>query len=203
MVQAFISIGILDIIDILIVAFLMYQVYRLSRGTAAINIFLVIFVFYLLWLLVKALNMKLLGSILGQVIGVGIIALIIVFQQELRRFLLVVSSRYFSGRGFSLEKIFQGKHRDLVTNDHEPLIETCFHLAKNNVDALIVMGKISDLTQYAETGDIINADFSGRLLESIFNKEAPLHDGAVIIKNNKIIAARCVLPITEKRNLPP
>ncbi len=202
MIQAFISIGILDIIDIVIVAFLMYQVYLLIRGTAAINIFIGIFIIYFLWLFVKALNMQLLGSILGQIIGVGVIALIIIFQQEIRRFLLVVVSRYISNRTFSLEKLLTGKLKDFPKINYDPLIETCFHLAKLKTGALIVLGRKSDLSSYAETGDIINAEYSSRLLESIFHKKAPLHDGAVLIRDNKIIAARCVLPITEKRNLP-
>lgn len=202
MALAFISIGILDIIDIIIVAFLMYQLYLLIRGTAAINIFLGIFVFYLLWLLVRALNMQLLSSILGQIIGVGVIALIIVFQQEIRRFLLVMGSRYVSNRNFSIEKLFTGKIHEPVKIEIEHLVDLCFNLAKYNIGALIVMAKKTDLNYYAESGDIINADFSTRLIESIFHKESPLHDGAIIIKEHKILAARCVLPITEKRNLP-
>ncbi|HYX08489.1 MAG TPA: TIGR00159 family protein, partial [Bacteroidales bacterium] len=105
MIPLFITLRVLDVIDILLVAYLMYKLYMLIRGTVAINIFIVIFSVYLLWLIVKALNMQLLGSILGQVIGVGVIALIIVFQQEIRRFLLLIGTRYLS-RNFSLDNLF-------------------------------------------------------------------------------------------------
>jgi len=203
MITAFITIRFLDILDILLVAFLLYQIYNLIRGTTAMNIFIGIFSLYLLWLLVKALNMQLLGSILGQVIGVGVIALIIVFQQEIRRFLLIISTRYITNRKFSLDNLFSFGESKTSTIDINSIINACSNMSAFKTGALIVIAKRSDLMSFIKTGDIINADTSSRLLESIFFKNSPLHDGAVIIKNEKIIAARCILPITERLDLPP
>ena len=203
MITAFITIRFLDIIDILLVAFLLYQIYNLIRGTTAINIFIGIFTLYLLWLLVKALNMNLLSSILGQVIGVGVIALIIVFQQEVRRFLLIISTRYVRNRKFSLEKLFSFGEKELVEVNIDSIVSACSNMSAFKTGALIAISKRSDLMSFIRTGDVINADTSSRLLESIFFKNSPLHDGAVIIKKDKIAAARCVLPATDRIDLPP
>ncbi|MDY0254797.1 MAG: diadenylate cyclase CdaA [Tenuifilaceae bacterium] len=202
LVPLFISIRILDIIDILLVAILFYQIYMLIRGTVAINIFLGIFAIYIFWLVVKALNMELLSSILGQIIGVGVIALIIVFQQEIRRFLLLLGTRYFSKNRFSIEKMLmmKGEKYDTPVNI-EAIVRACRNMSEAKIGALIVITQKSNLQLYAETGDIINAETSSRLIENIFFKNSPLHDGAMIIKNNLIYAVRCILPLTEKTNL--
>lgn len=203
MITAFITIRFLDILDILLVAFLLYQIYNLIRGTTAINIFIGIFSLYLLWLLVKALNMQLLSSILGQVIGVGVIALLIVFQQEIRRFLLVISTRYIRSRKFSFDNLFSfGEKKDTNINI-DAIVNACSNMSAFKTGALIAISKKSDLLSFIKTGDIINADTTSRILESIFFKNSPLHDGAVIIKEDKIAAARCVLPATERLDLPP
>jgi diadenylate cyclase len=203
MITAFLTVRFLDILDILLVAFLLYQIYNLIRGTTAINIFIGIFTLYLLWLVVKALNMDLLSSILGQVIGVGVIALIIVFQQEIRRFLLIISTRYITNKRFSFENIFSfGEKKDENVNI-DSIVNACSNMSAFKTGALIAISKRSDLLSFIRTGDILNADTSSRLLESIFFKNSPLHDGAVIIKKDKIAAARCVLPITERIDLPP
>ena len=203
MITAFITIRFLDLLDILLVAFLLYQIYNLIRGTTAINIFIGIFTLYLLWLLVKALNMNLLSSILGQVIGVGVIALIIVFQQEVRRFLLIISTRYIRNRKFSLEKLFSFGEKEVVEVKIDSIVSACSNMSAFKTGALIAISKRSDLMSFIRTGDVINADTSSRLLESIFFKNSPLHDGAVIIKKDKIAAARCVLPATDRIDLPP
>lgn len=203
MITTFITIRFLDILDILLVAFLLYQIYKLIRGTTAINIFIGIFSLYLLWLVVKALNMSLLGSILGQIIGVGVIALIIVFQQEIRRFLLIISTRYIRSRKFSFEKLFSFGEKKVYEVQIDSIVNACSNMSAFKTGALIAISKKSDLMSFVRTGDVINADTSSRLLESIFFKNSPLHDGAVIIKRDKIAAARCVLPITERIDLPP
>ena len=203
MITAFITIRFLDILDILLVAFLFYQIYNLIRGTNAINIFIGIFSLYLLWLLVKALNMSLLSSILGQVIGVGVIALLIVFQQEIRRFLLIISTRYIRSRKFSLENLFSFGEKNGKKVNIDSIVNACSNMSAFKTGALIAISKKSDLLSFIRTGDTINADTSSRLLESMFFKNSPLHDGAVIIKNDKIIAARCVLPTTDRIDLPP
>jgi diadenylate cyclase len=203
MAELFIKIRILDIIDILFVAYLMFQIYLLIRGTAAMNIFIGILSVYLLWIIVKALNMQLLGSILGQVIGVGVIALIVVFQQEIRRFLIFIGNRYLSRNRLSFEKVFPVVFGNQPNIKIKSIIKACVNMGRSKTGALIVLGRKSELSLFAETGDIVDANTSSRLLESIFNKNSPLHDGAVIIINDRIAAARCVLPVSENLNLPP
>jgi diadenylate cyclase len=199
----FISIRILDVVDILIVSYLMYQFYMLIKGTAAINIFVGIFLVYVTWLIVKALNMQLLGAIMGQVIGVGVIALLILFQQEIRRFLLLIGTRYFKRGTSSFERFF-ALHDDEKTAGVRihAIYEACASMASVKTGALIVVARQSRLLMYTETGEIINAETTQHLLESIFFKNNPLHDGAVIIADDKILAARVVLPISENPNLP-
>jgi len=200
---AFISVRILDVIDILLVAMLLYQIYMLIRGTVAINIFMGIFILYVIWLVVRTLNMELLSSILGQIIGVGVIAIIIVFQQEIRRFLLLIGTRYFSNKHFSIENLFFPRTKSFeIPVNIDAIVKACRNMSESKTGALIAITRKSDLQLYADSGDIINAETSSRLLENIFFKNSPLHDGAVIIKNDKIKAARCVLPITERLNLP-
>ncbi len=203
MLQAFITIRILDIIDILLVAYLMYQVFLLIRGTVAMNIFIGILSVYLVWIIVKALEMQLLGTILGQVIGVGVIALIIVFQQEVRRFLILIGNQYFSRNGLNLEKMIPLNLAQQPKVRIKSVIKAVINMAKSKTGALIAISKKSELTVFAETGDVLNADTSSRLIESIFNKSSPLHDGALIISGEKCVAARCVLPVSENLNLPP
>jgi diadenylate cyclase len=203
MTDLFIKIRILDVIDILLVAYLMFQVFLLIRGTAAMNIFIGILSVYLLWIIVKALNMQLLGSILGQVIGVGVIALIVVFQQEIRRFLIYIGNQYFNRNRFSFEKVFPVAFAGTPPIKIKSILKACINMARTKTGALIVIGRKSELSVYSETGDILEATTSSRLLESIFNKNSPLHDGAVIIIQDRIIAARCILPVSENPNLPP
>jgi diadenylate cyclase len=194
----------LDIIDIVLVAFIMFQIYRLIRGTAAFSIFIGIFFIYLFWLVVKALNMELITALLGQIMGVGVIALIIVFQQELRRFLLVIGNRYVFSHSFSLSRFFfplreeQGSPREA-----EEIVRACESMASKRTGALIVIGRKSSLDLFTEAGEILNAQISAELLETIFFKNTPLHDGAVLIEGNVILAARCPLPTTDQVSLPP
>ncbi len=196
------NIRILDILDILLVAFLLYQLYLLIRGTVAIHIFYGVFILYLMWTLVKALNMQLLGSILGQFIGLGLIALLIVFQQEVRRFLLILGTRYTRNKKFSLEKLFNFRPNQESVWDFEPIIEACEHLSSSKTGALIVLAKTSELRIFAETGQVLDAKISSSLLETIFHSGSPLHDGAAILVKNKIRAARCILPLTENPIVP-
>jgi len=203
MLPLFIEIGVFDVIDVLLVAYLMYQVYMLIRGTVAMNIFIGILSFYLLWIIVKALEMQLLGSILGQIIGVGVIAMIILFQQEIRRFLIFIGNQYFSRNRLSLEKVIPINITPEPKVKIKSIIKAVINMAKSKTGALVVVARKSELTVYAETGDSLNAETSSRLIESIFNKESPLHDGALIINGDRIVAARCVLPISENLNLPP
>lgn len=196
----FIKLGLFDILDILIVAFIFYQIYRLVKGTAAINIFAGIFTFYLAWLLVKAFNMELISSILGQFIGVGVIALLIVFQQEVRRFLLLIGSRYNLQNIFNLENLFAKPV--IQDNVAEAIVEACVHFSQSYTGALIVFQQNTELYNYAETGVLLKARVTTELVENIFFKNTPLHDGAVIVNENKILAARCILPVSDRQDIP-
>ncbi len=200
----FLSIRILDLIDVALVAFLLYWFYRLVRGGVAIKILVLILAVYLIWLIVKALNMQLLGSILGQFIGVGIITIIIVFQQEIRRFLVLLGSdSYLSKNKFTKQFMpLIWKKEPVEKMNFTPVIKACKSLSLQKTGALIIIAKSSELKFYINTGDVINAVLSKRLLENIFFKNSPLHDGAVIISNNYIKAARCVLPVTDIIDLP-
>jgi len=197
-------ITILDIIDIILVAIVLFQLYRLIRGTAAISIFLGIFFIYLFWLVVKALNMELISALLGQVIGVGAIALIIVFQQEVRRFLLVIGNKYITRSRFPISRLFSIVNNEPSSpREAEEIAKACERLADKKTGALIVIGRKSSLDIFAEGGEILKARISAELLETIFFKNTPLHDGAVLIEAGLILAARCPLPTTDQVTLPP
>jgi diadenylate cyclase len=201
LIPLFITVGWLDLIDIFIVAVLLYQLYNLVRGTAAINIFFGILLFYLIWLFVKTLNMQLLATILGQFIGVGAIALIIVFQQEIRRFLLMVGSRGLFNR--ENYKGLSGFRSSKFSNLHyEAIVAACQRMALKKCGALIVLNRKSDLKYYVNTGERVDAELTANMIESIFFKNNPLHDGAIIIAENRIKAAKCVLPLTENTVFP-
>ena len=201
--MSFLSIRFLDIVDIFLVAYLFYKLYMLLKGSVAINSFFAIFVLYLVWLIARALNMQMLTNILGQVLSVGVIAFIIVFQQEMRRFFLMISSRYFKGYKFSIENLFSP-----ILPKESPRVRiqaiacACENLAKTKTGALIVMKNDAELTSYIESGDQIHCETTLRILENIFFKNSPLHDGAVIIENDKILAAGCVLPVSDNKDLP-
>jgi diadenylate cyclase len=195
----FITIRFLDILDILLVALLLYQLYRLIKGTVAFNIMIGLFSLYLLWLIVRALNMQLLGSIMGQFIGVGVLALIIVFHPEIRKFLVFIGTNYNVNRVLSLDKLFgMHKGKSVGSEQVEILADACFSLSKSKTGALIVIARNSELTEQINTGEMLNARISSSLLRTIFYVNTPLHDGAVIIKGNSIVAAGCILPLTQR-----
>src|SRR6056297_3206130 len=195
----FITIRFLDILDILLVAMLLYQLYRLIKGTVAFNIVIGLFSLYLLWLIVRALNMQLLGSIMGQFIGVGVLALIIVFHPEIRKFLVFIGTNYNVNRVLSLDKLFgTGKEKNIDDEQIEMLADACFSLSKSKIGALIVVAGKLELNEQINTGEKLNAEISSSLLRTIFYKNTPLHDGAVIICDHKIAAAGCILSLTQR-----
>jgi uncharacterized protein (TIGR00159 family) len=198
------QITILDIVDIVLVAVILFQLYRLIRGTAAFSIFLGIFLIYISWLIVKTLKMELISALLGQIIGVGVIALIIVFQQEVRRFLLVLGNRYITRSRFSFTRIFSyvGEEQD-TPGITEEIVRACESMASKKTGALIVIGRKSSLDLFSEGGELLNAKISAELLETIFFKNSPLHDGAVLIEGGIILAARVPLPVTDQVSIPP
>lgn len=201
----FLEIGWVDVIDISLVSFLLYHVYKLMRGSVAIRVFLGFLFLYLLFLVVRAAEMELLSIILGQFMGVGVLAAIILFQQEIRKFLLIIGRTTAFDRDSFLKNIgllWRSQSSKRGKFDVTPLVEAMKSLGGSNTGALMVISKNTELKFYAESGDRIDATLSKRLLLSIFNKFSPLHDGAVIIYEGKIIAARCILPVTERDNLP-
>jgi len=193
-----------DALDVLLVSFLLFQLYRILKGSVAINIFFGILSVYFLWLLVKAFKMQLLSGILGQFVGVGVIALIIVFQPEIRRFLLLIGTSGFFSKG-KMRFLFGNL---LGEDSNKPelailsMVRACKNMSESRTGAIMVIATKTDLGFYANTGDPIEAHVSARLLESIFYKNSPLHDGAVIIDQNHIKAARCVLPVSERDDFP-
>jgi uncharacterized protein (TIGR00159 family) len=198
----FLEVSWVDLIDIALVSVLLYQIYKLIRGSIAVNIFLGILALYLIYLIVRAAQMELLATILGQFMGVGVLAMIILFQPEIRKFLLVI------GRGTEFrENIFKtiANWRNQYHDDFDihQVMEAAKTLKATKTGALIVFSRDTELKFYAETGDALNADVNKRLLLSIFNKNSPLHDGAVVIYKGRVKAARCVLPVSENDHLPP
>jgi uncharacterized protein (TIGR00159 family) len=197
----FLDVTWVDFVDIALVSILLYQVYKLIRGSIAVNIFLGILALYLVYLIVRAAQMELLATILGQFMGVGVLAMIILFQPEIRKFLLVI------GRGTEFkENIFKTianwRHQYHDDFDIHEVMEAAKALKATKTGALIVFSRDTELKFYVQTGDALDSAVNKRLLLSIFNKHSPLHDGAVIIHKGRIKAARCVLPVSENDNLP-
>lgn len=201
----FISFGITDAIDVLLVAIMLYQLYKMVKGTAAVNVFIGLALIYVVWIIVRAFELKLLGSILGKFINVGVIAVMVVFQQEIRKFLLYIGSNEFI-KNRNWKSIFSFTNSVSASSkfelDVETVIDACFSMSDTKTGALIIISRKSDLKFYVNTGEIVDSALTDKMLENIFYKNSPLHDGAVIIKDNRIIAARCVLPVTEKENFP-
>ncbi len=199
----FLEINWVDFVDILLVTILIAQVYKLMRGSMAIRVFFGFLSLYLIYLFVKAAEMELLSSILGQFMGVGVLAVIILFQQEIRKFLLLVGrTTTFQEGQFMKNMRALMKTSTASKEDTAPIVDAMKTLAASKTGALVVISKDSELKFYVESGDRMDAIISKRLLISIFNKDSPMHDGAVIIHNGKILAARCILPVTEKDDLP-
>ncbi len=203
MINLFLTIRFFDILDILIVAYLLYQLYQLIRGTVAFNIFIGILLIYIFWFVIRALNMELMSSLLGQFLGVGVIALIIVFQQEIRRFLLLIGSNEHIKKFFSTDKLLAGDNNSVSDATIKSIVNACINMANTHTGALIIIGRGTMLGEIIKTGEEINSKISSSMIETVFFKNSPLHDGAMIIVGNKIIAARCILPVTDRRNINP
>ncbi len=200
--MTFLEIRLIDIVDIVLVAYLMCKLYKLIKGTVALNIFMGIFAFIVFWLMIKSLNMQLTSTILDTFVNVGVIALIVVFQQEIRRFLMMIGNRYNISNRLSFEKIFESKSPGMMSFYVSPLIRACEDFSKSRTGALIVITKKSELVDFVQTGELINGVISKQLLKSIFFNNSPLHDGAVIISQSKIKAAGCILPVSQNMDLP-
>lgn len=194
-----------DVLDIVIVAIIIYQLYNLIRGTIAANIFIGLAIICIMYFVVQALHMRLLTEILRRFMDVGIIALIVVFQQEIRRFLLLVGKNASLQRNKAWWRYFFGKNEVEKNNlaRIKPIIDACKSLKQTHTGALIVFAKYYDEQFFQNSCEVVDGKISKRLLESIFQKTSPLHDGAVVIAENKIKAASCILPLTDNTDLPP
>ena len=200
MIDLFIHIRIFDVIDIFLVALLFFWFYRILKGTSAMSIFLGIAAVFLIWQVVKALQMELLSSILGAFVSVGFIALIIIFQPEIRRFLFTIGTQAQDGKLTQRFKFM--KVRDDLELNIDSLTKACINMSEIKQGALILLAKKNNLDDIVTTGVVVNADKSNSLIENIFFKNSPLHDGAMIIRHNRIVAARCILPVSQKTNIP-
>jgi diadenylate cyclase len=200
--MTFLEIRFIDLVDIFLVAYLMYRLYMLIKGTVALNIFIGIFAFVVSWLLIKSLNMELSSTILDNFVNVGVLAIIVVFQQEIRRFLLLLGSKYNLHRKFALDRFIVNKTAGMMNIYIKPVVQACEDFGRTKTGALIVITKNSELLDFVHTGELLNAVISRRLIESVFYKNSPLHDGALIINRNKIKAAGCILPVSQNMEMP-
>lgn len=201
----FLKITITDGIDIILVALIVYYIYNLIKNTLAVNLLLGMVIILVLHWVVDALHMELLSTIIDQFINVGIIALIVIFQPEIRRFLLLIGKNTFLQQNKAWwGYLFGSKNieRDNLVRI-KPIIDACKSMKKSRTGALIVFVKFYDDQLFANSCELIDSKISKRLLESIFQKYSPLHDGAVVIAENKIKSASCILPLTDNDKLPP
>jgi len=194
------SFGFKDIIDILLVACIMYETYRLLRKTGAANLFWGILAFIVVWFLVSfVFQLDLTGALFDRIISVGAIALIVIFQDEIRLFFNRVGSR------FSSWQLFRRRTQDEDAALRQQIMEitqACRHMASTKTGALIVLAGDVSLKDIVDTGERLDAQVSARLIENIFFKNTPLHDGALVIRNGKMLAAACILPVSKNQDIP-
>lgn len=197
----FFEFGIKDIIDIVLVALILYYIYRLMKESRSLNVFIGIMVFVLVWLFVsQVLEMKLLGSILDKLVSVGVIGLIVLFQEEIRHFLYNLGAHQ---KVKNIVKLFRnGQVEEVDKETIMPIVMACMSMSRGKVGALIVIERSTPLDDIVETGELIDAYMNQRLIENIFFKNSPLHDGALIVTNKRIRAAGCILPVSHKTDIP-
>lgn len=195
------DIRIIDIIDIVLVAFLLYYIYKLIKGTVAINIFIGIVIIYAIWKVTELLEMEMLSKILGGFLGVGMVALVVVFQQEIRRFLLMLGSTNFSARKKFLKQFRPTSDSKLISTI-DSITQACKKMSKSKTGALIVFKRNNSLDFVKSTGDEMFIEINQAIIESIFYKNSPLHDGATLVEESVITATRVVLPVTNDNEIP-
>ncbi|MDD2798165.1 MAG: diadenylate cyclase CdaA [Bacteroidales bacterium] len=194
-------ISIKDIVDIILVAILLFYTYRLMKASGTMNVFIGVLTIIGIWLLVsQVLGMKLLGSILDKLVSVGVIALVILFQDEIRRFLVNLGSH--KHWKYLIRLFFSNNETKIEPTPVMPIVIACRNMAKSKTGALIVVAGEMSLNIYEKTGERINAELGTRLIENIFFKNSPLHDGALIVVNDKIVSAGCILPVSHDTQLP-
>lgn len=198
----FLDIRIIDGIDIVLVAFLLFYLYKLVKGTVAIKIFIGIVILYAIWKLTELLEMELLSAILGGFLGVGMFALIVVFQQEIRKFLLMLGSTNFRARRRFLKQFRMLSKEAITITDVNAILAACQRMASAHTGALIVFQRNNNLDFVKNTGDPMRTEVNQPIIESIFYKNSPLHDGAMIIEENTITATRVILPVSNEKHIP-
>ena len=199
------QIGFKDVVDIFLVAILLYQTFQLLKRTGAVNIFVGILTFIICWFLVSyVFKMELLGGIFDRVISVGAFALIVLFQDEIRRFFSKIGSRRRGSIFYSLKRFFgnSNNEKEKIDFDLVQVVLACRNLSKSSTGALIILTRNNSLDFYAHSGEQLNANINSRLIESIFFKNSPLHDGALIISNRKLKAAACILSVSKNQSIP-
>lgn len=196
------NLRILDIVDIVSVAFLLYYLYKLIKGTVAVNIFIGIVIVLMMGMLTQVLQMELLSSVLGEFIGLGMFALIVVFQQEIRKFLLMIGSTNFTSRGKFFKQLRFIKDDIETSTNVDAIVAACETMGRTFTGALMVIQKSTNLDFVKNTGDKMRIELNQPILESIFYKNSPLHDGAIIIEDNRITATRVILPVSNDRSIP-
>jgi len=199
----FLDFRVTDLIDILLVAVLLFYFYRLVRGTVAINIFFGIVIIWAFWKLTQMVEMRMTSSLVGGFMQVGLIALIIVFQQEIRKFLVVLGSTNFANkRRLSRHFKFIRQEDISLALDVDALLGACRNMGKTGTGAIVVIERDTALDFIKSSGDRMRIEVNQPIIESIFFKNSPLHDGAAIVKGNYIVATRVILPVSRERSIP-
>lgn len=193
--------GFKDLVDILLVALLLYETYRLLRTSGAVNLFWGILAYVGLWFLVSfILRLELTGAIFNFIGSAGAVALVVIFQEEIRGMFSRIGSRMSNAQ---FVRFHQNKNKGWLNDEQiHQVVMACAHMSENKVGALIVIAAEQDLDEYEQPGEKINSDISARMIENIFFKNTPLHDGALIIRNGRLEAAACVLPVSKNRRIP-
>ena len=195
-----------DMVDIFLVAVVLYYCYKLMKQSRSVNIFYGVLLFVSGWIIIsKVLEMKLLGGILDQLVSVGALAIIVLFQEDIRHFFYYLGARKQAHRFLRFFRLDKHKQNGEFRNERDtifPIVMACMNMSKQRVGALIILQNDLPLTEFVRTGEVVEAKISQRLIENIFFKNSPLHDGAMIISNNKITAAACILPISHDLDIP-
>lgn len=202
MLFSFLDVRLVDVVDIVLSAYLMFAIYKLIKGTLAANIVISILAFLIFWVVVRALNMSMLSAVMGSFVNIGLLALIVIFQQEIRTFLVMLSTRHTFFRRIGLDKVMEGEKQDQDSAFATSIANACENMSQSKTGALIVVSRKAGLKDYISTGDSLDAKFSQQLIETIFFKNTPLHDGAMIVTKQKIVAAGCILPVSTDMSLP-
>ncbi len=199
--EYFSNFGIKDLADVICVALLLFYLYKMMRRTGSLNMFIGILIFIFVWMIVsQVLGMQLLGAILDKLVDVGVLALIVLFAEDIRRFLRDLGTRTRTGKFFRW--LFKRKNRQKDTSFWQPVVKACSNMSGHKTGALVVIQNNDQLKEFVQVGEIVNANINQQLIENIFFKNSPLHDGAMVINNGRIESAACILPVSHQENIP-